>query len=71
MYTVLATDSIAKQGMAELESEPGVSVIYGHVNDISQPEHIDALVVRSATMVTKELLSRFSNLKIIARAGVG
>ncbi|SDM78280.1 D-3-phosphoglycerate dehydrogenase [Fictibacillus solisalsi] len=71
MFTVLAADSIAKEGMAELEGDPGVSVIYGHVNEISQPEHIDALVVRSATMVTKELLSRFSNLKIIARAGVG
>ncbi|MCK6257552.1 phosphoglycerate dehydrogenase [Fictibacillus sp. KIGAM418] len=71
MFRVLAADSIAKEGMAALEKESGVSVIYGSVEDVQDPESIDALVVRSATKVTKELLSRFHNIRIVARAGVG
>src|SRR5690606_35653157 len=34
-------------------------------------DQIDALLVRSATKVTEELLSKMPQLKIIARAGVG
>ncbi|MED2972712.1 phosphoglycerate dehydrogenase [Fictibacillus sp. B-59209] len=71
MFRVLAADSIAKEGMAALEKESGVSVIYGSVEDVQDPESIDALVVRSATKVTKELLSLFHNIRIVARAGVG
>ncbi|MGG1573786.1 phosphoglycerate dehydrogenase [Fictibacillus sp. NRS-1165] len=71
MFRVLAADSIAKEGMAALESESEVSVIYGKAEDIQDPESIDALIVRSATKVTKELLTRFKNIRIVARAGVG
>ncbi|MBI5224089.1 hydroxyacid dehydrogenase [Candidatus Micrarchaeota archaeon] len=34
-------------------------------------EHADILIVRSATKVTKELLSHAKSLKLVARAGVG
>ena len=34
-------------------------------------EYFDALIVRSATKVTKEVLEKAKNLKVIARAGTG
>lgn len=71
MFRVLAADSIAKEGLASLEKDSSVSVVYGSVEDIQNPGEIDALIVRSATKVTKELLTRFYNIKIVARAGVG
>jgi len=41
------------------------------VNDTEDLDSFDALLVRSATKVTEELLAKMANLKIIARAGVG
>ncbi|EIT86553.1 D-3-phosphoglycerate dehydrogenase [Fictibacillus macauensis ZFHKF-1] len=69
MFQVLATDSIAKEGLTVLENDSNVSVIYGSVDEA--PTTIDALIVRSATQVTAELLAQFPSLKIVARAGVG
>lgn len=69
---VLVSDKIAKEGIEILRSELEVDV----KTDLS-PEQLkeiikdyDALVVRSQTKVTRDLIEA-SNLKVIGRAGVG
>lgn len=71
---VLITEKLAANAQKMLESA-------GHVVDVrlgmaaeeileTIPEY-DALIVRSATKVTREVIQAGSNLKIIGRAGVG
>lgn len=73
MYNVLAVDGIAAAGIEILKKHFNVEV---H-DKISADELLeiipkfDALIVRSASKVTAEVLSRAENLKIIGRAGVG
>ncbi len=72
---VLITDGLAKDGLAVLESakELEVDVRKG----ISKEELLDiikdfdAVVVRSATTVTSEIIDAGVNLKVIGRAGIG
>ena len=72
-YNILAADGIAKEGIEILEKNFNVEV---H-DKISAEELLeiipkfDALIVRSASKVTAEVLERAENLKIIGRAGVG
>jgi len=71
---ILATDPIAAEGL-DLLSKQGYEVDYKP--DISPNELLkiigqyDALMVRSRTKVTKEVIEAGKNLKVIARAGVG
>ncbi len=73
MFNVLAVDGIAAEGIDILKKNFNVEV---H-DKISAEELLeiipkfDALIVRSASKVTAEVLSRAENLKIIGRAGVG
>ena len=73
MYSVLAVDGIAAEGIEILKKNFNVEV---H-DKISADELLeiipkfDALIVRSASKVTAEVLNRAENLKIIGRAGVG
>lgn len=73
MYNILAVDGIAAEGIEILKKNFNVEV---H-DKISADELLeiipkfDALIVRSASKVTAEVLSRAENLKIIGRAGVG
>jgi len=72
---VLVTDSIDKEGIDLLKTESGFEV----VEDVSLKgkalaEAIgayDALITRSGTDVTAEILEKADNLKVIGRAGVG
>ncbi|MBM4241368.1 MAG: phosphoglycerate dehydrogenase [Euryarchaeota archaeon] len=70
---VIIADQINERGIAELEDVADVLVD----TDISQEELIeriadfDAIIVRSRTKVTREVIEAADNLKIIARAGVG
>ena len=72
MFQILASDSIKEEGLQPLLSLENAQV---HMTDINSDSidlaHIDALLVRSATKVTGELLERMPSLKIIGRAGVG
>ena len=73
MYNILAVDGIAAEGIEILKKNFNVEV---H-DKISADELLeiipkfDALIVRSASKVTAEVISRAENLKIIGRAGVG
>ena len=71
---VLVTDklnesglAIMKQGGCEVDYKPGIEP-----NDLKDIiKDYDALLVRSQTKATKEILDSAANLKIIGRAGVG
>ena len=70
---VLIADQINQKGIEELKEVAEVIVR----TDITPEELVkdikdfDAIIVRSRTKVTKEVIEVASNLKIIARAGVG
>jgi D-3-phosphoglycerate dehydrogenase len=74
-YSVLVSDSIARAGVDLLEATPGFRVTFktGMSPDelISEIPGHDALIVRSATKVTAEVLAQAGNLKVIGRAGTG
>lgn len=74
-YRVLISDAMAKEAVDILEKEKGLKV---DVNTKLTPEQLkdaikdyDALLVRSATKVSKDIINAGSKLKIIGRAGVG
>lgn len=72
--SILITDCIADEGLALLK-EGGAHVDYapGLPKDelLERIQHHDALIVRSETKVTRDLLERATKLRIIGRAGVG
>ena len=75
MYKVLVSDSLSDEGIAILKKTPGVEV---DVNTKLTPEELKAaiknyhaLVVRSATKATAEIIEAADNLKVIGRAGIG
>ena len=74
-FKVLISDSLSKEAVDILEKEKALKV---DVNTRLTPEELkriikdyDALVVRSGTKVTKDVIDRADKLKIIGRAGVG
>ncbi len=72
---VHANDGIADSGKVELEKE-GFTVSTQHVPQAEliaylNAEHIDVLLVRSATKVRKDLIDACPELKLIGRGGVG
>lgn len=72
---ILVSDKLAKEGVAALQTEPGiqVDVITNLTKEelIAQIGEYDALVVRSSTKVTAEVIEAGTKLKAIGRAGVG
>lgn len=77
MPRILVTDKVAEEGLALLRAEPGieVSVDTKLAKDVAALRaalaDADALIVRSGTQVTAEVLDGQKRLKAIARAGVG
>lgn len=75
MLKILVTDDIAKTGVEVLESLPDavVEVRTGLSESelLEAIEDADALVVRSQTTVTQEVIRAARQLKVIGRAGVG
>jgi D-3-phosphoglycerate dehydrogenase len=72
---VLISDNLGEAGIQMFEAEPGFEV---DVNTGLEPDALkaiigdyDALVIRSATKVTEDLLAAAKNLKVIGRAGIG
>jgi D-3-phosphoglycerate dehydrogenase / 2-oxoglutarate reductase len=72
---ILVSDPLSEQGIAILKKEPGFEV---DVKPKMPKEELlacignyEALVVRSETKVTKEVIDAGKSLKIIGRAGVG
>ncbi len=72
---VLVSDNLGEAGIQMFEAEEGIDV---DVNTGLSPDALkeiigqyDALVIRSATKVTEDLLQEAHRLKVIGRAGIG
>ncbi len=74
-YSIIITDHLAEEGYEILKADPEVAVDLrpGIKNDELKPilKNYDAVITRSGTTVTPDLLSETGKLKIIGRAGVG
>lgn len=74
-YKVLVADPISVEGLKSLNDDADFEVI--HQTGLSEAELIDtiqdydALIVRSQTTVTADILKAGQKLKVVARAGVG
>jgi D-3-phosphoglycerate dehydrogenase / 2-oxoglutarate reductase len=74
-FRVLVTDEVDPEGVALLRNHPAIEVTERPtlpppqlLEEIGQ---YDALVGRSATRITRELLERGTRLRVLGRAGVG
>src|SRR5258706_1069083 len=74
-HRVLITDSLADSGLAILRAAADVEVAYKPglkgkelLDEVAQS---DALITRSGTAVTHELVNAGSRLRVVGRAGVG
>ena len=75
MFKVFITDKLSEKGVAVFKSEPDFQA---DVFPTLSPEELkkaivdyDAIVIRSATTITPEILEAAKKLKVIGRAGVG
>ncbi len=72
---VLVSDNIAEAGVRLFEETPGIDVDVktglGHEELKDIIGEYDALVIRSATKVTAEIIAAAKKLKVIGRAGIG
>jgi len=71
---IIVTERISDEGIAHLrEKGHEVDVCYGLSKEqlLDKIEPYDAIIVRSATRVSEELLERAANLKVAGRAGNG
>jgi len=75
MYKVLVSDSLSEEGLKVLKDEKELQVDVKLKLPAEELKAIikdyDALVVRSSTKVTKDIIDAASKLKVIGRAGVG
>lgn len=74
-FRILITDHIAEEGLAILKADPNIEVDIkaGIKNKDLKPiiGEYDAVITRSGTTVTADLIENPGKLKIIGRAGVG
>jgi len=73
MFRVLVSDPLAEAGVAILQARAAVDVRTGLPREellAILPEY-DALIVRSETKVTAEVLAAGTRLRVVTRAGVG
>ncbi|MDR1721866.1 MAG: phosphoglycerate dehydrogenase, partial [Methanobrevibacter sp.] len=70
---VLIADSIDEQGIDNLKEVADVVVDtnISHEDLIDSISQYDGIIIRSRTKLTKDVIEKADNLKIIARAGVG
>ena len=75
MKRVLISDSLSEEGIQIFKKTPGIEV---DVRTKMTPEELqavikdyDALVIRSATKVTQEVIALADRLKVVGRAGIG
>jgi D-3-phosphoglycerate dehydrogenase / 2-oxoglutarate reductase len=72
VFRILVSDVISEEGLVPLLQAEHIEVVQKKVSEVEESlDQFDALLVRSATKVTDELLSKMKNLKIVGRAGVG
>ena len=74
-HIILVTDPLAPEGLAVFQVEPRFDLVYKpglKGQDLkSELSQADALVVRSGTQVTADLLAAAAHLRIVGRAGTG
>lgn len=74
-HRILVADSISPKGIKELQAEPDfdVDVRIGISPEelLASADRYHAIIVRSQTKITEEVLRKAINLKVIGRAGVG
>src|SRR5437879_7018975 len=69
---VIVADKISDRGVQLLKEQPGWNVVMTTKDSLSaEIADADALIVRSASQVTAELLDRAKKLRAVGRAGVG
>ena len=69
---VIVADKISDRGVQLLKEQPGWNVILTTKDSLNaEIADADALIVRSATKVTPELLEQAKKLRAVGRAGVG
>ena len=75
MPKVLVTDGLAPQGFEILGRTPGIEVVDAPGMKPAQLleaiADADALIIRSATQVTAEVIAAAKQLAVIGRAGIG
>ena len=69
---VLVCDNVSPKGVTCLKGQPelDVTVVDGDLTDELLVD-AEALVVRSATKVTSEVMDKAPQLRVVGRAGVG
>src|SRR5690625_4138137 len=74
-YRVLIADPITEVGLAPLARDPNFELIdrsaLGDEDLADALVGIDAVIVRSMTRITRSVLAKVDQLKVIGRAGVG
>ena len=69
---VIVADKISERGIKLLKEQPGWNIVLTNKDTINtEIPGADALIVRSATKVTAQLLDKASRLRAVGRAGVG
>src|SRR5215470_17535702 len=69
---VIVADKISERGVDLLKKTPGLNVVVTTKDTITaELADADALIVRSATRVTSDLLAKAPKLRAVGRAGVG
>lgn len=75
VFNILISDPLSEEGMQPLRKNENMKIVTDTnltPDELAdQIETFDALLVRSQTQVTREIISKASRLKIIGRAGVG
>lgn len=75
MKKILVADTLSEEGLKVLKADKGVSVDVKIGLNPQQLANVikgyDAVIVRSATKLTKEVIDSAGGLKVIGRAGVG
>ncbi|MCZ2257833.1 phosphoglycerate dehydrogenase [Sporosarcina sp. G11-34] len=74
-FNILISDPLSEDGIFPLRQAEGLNIV---IDTTNTPEELankiheyDALLVRSQTQVTRDIIEKGTNLKIIGRAGVG
>src|ERR1700676_3603218 len=69
---VIVADKISERGVQLLKEQPGWNIVLTTKDSLNaEIADADALIVRSATKVTAELLDQAKKLRAVGRAGVG
>ena len=69
---ILIAESLAPAAVKSLQQQPGWEVVVSNPKEFTEYlDKADALIVRSAVTVDKDVLVQAPNLRVIGRAGVG